>query len=666
MQKLLGFGDGGGVVACNLPLRGLLNTPEAHRMAVRYREAYRRRCNYRICSRAVHKLWGLGLGGGLPGTVPCIEQYRIQTKYNNLMHLAKLTISNFRKHHKAELQFQPGFNVLVGANNVGKTAVVDALRALLAWHDEPYPRLGIEDVHRLPGGKPAGDIVFHYIFRDLNADEEADFLAALKPDGMGKMEVHITIRYSEADKTGRLRAKRWCGDHEDVGLTADIMENLRGVYLPPLRDAAQGLKPSRSSQLARLFQLLADDAGRDGINEALKKLDDELKKHKPIFNTHNAIKSRHDSMLGPQLAQTLDLGLSGSDFQRLAARLSILVDTLEIEQNGLGLNNLIFMAVVLSELAKNPEASYRGLIIEEPEAHLHPQLQAVLLGYLETIKTVEGEKPVQLFVTSHSTNFASIASLDSLACLVDTGKKVETFFPRNITFGKGKREKLERYLDVTRAEIFFARRVIFVEGAAELMLVSVLAEKAGFKLREHGVSLISVEGLNFDSFMPLFGEKALKIPVAIITDADPMSQPTNGSKPQALYPALNEAITVSDNTAKMKASENTVVKVFHGVKTLEYDLALHADNRAAMLKALKELHPQIGESLEAAVAVAGGDAAKAKMLFKGMFEREQNNVQKGRFGQALAQVLAEGVACTVPDYILNAIKHACQTGDVKL
>lgn len=581
------------------------------------------------------------------------------------MYLAQLNITNFRKLLKAELQFQPGFNVVVGANNVGKTAVVDALRALLAGHDEPFPRLCIEDAHRPPGGEPAGEIIFHYVFRDINVDEEADFLAALKPDGTGKMEIHITIRYSEADKTGRLRAKRWCGDHEDVGLTSDMMENLRGVYLPPLRDAAQGLKPSRTSQLARLFQLLADNAGRDGINDALKKLDDELKKHTPVVNTHNAIKNRHDSMLGPQLAQALDLGISGSDFQRLAARLSILVDDFEIEQNGLGFNNLIFMAVVLSELSKNPEASYRGLIVEEPEAHLHPQLQAVLLSYLEAIKAVEAEKPVQLFVTSHSPNFASIANLDSLACLVDTGETVETFFPRNIIFNKGKREKLERYLDVTRAEIFFARRVIFVEGAAELMLVSVLAEKAGFKLREHGVSLISVEGLNFDSFMPLFGEKALKIPVAVMTDADPMSQPTDGTKPLALYPALNDAVTVSDNTAKMKASEDTFVKVFHGVKTLEYDLALHADNRTAMLQALKDLHPQIGAGVESAVAAATDDAAKAKALFRGMFEREQNNVQKGRFGQALAQVLAEGATCKVPDYILNAIKHACQAVDVK-
>ena len=578
------------------------------------------------------------------------------------MYLATLEISNFRKLKKAEFQFQKGLNVLVGANNAGKTAVVDALRALLAGHDDPYPRLDSEDLHRPKAGAPSGDIVFRYVFRDLDLDDEADFLAALKPDADGRMEAHITIRYSEADKIGRLRVKRWCGDHEDVGLTTDMMENLRGVYLPPLRDASQGLKPSRTSQLSRLFQLLATEEGKEGVNNALKELDDALKEHQPVVSTHAAIKGRHHAMLGPQLEQALDLGLSGSDFQRLASRLSLMVDAFEIEQNGLGFNNLIFMAVVLSELAKNPEASYRGLIVEEPEAHLHPQLQAVLLNYLESIKGAEGEKPVQLFVTSHSPNFASIANLDSLACLVDTGEGVETFFPRTIKFGKGKREKLERYLDVTRAELFFARRVIFVEGAAELMLVDVLAEKAGHSLRKHGVSLISVEGLNFDSFLPLFGARALKIPVALITDADPVATAAEGVEPEALYPAPGEAVQVSPNTAKMKASEDDFVKVFHGLKTLEYDLALHADNRTAMLAALKELHPQIAITVAAEVEAAEGDSAKARALFSGMFERPQNNVQKGRYGQALAQVFADGAACTVPGYIDAAIAHACQTG----
>ncbi len=609
------------------------------------------------------------------------------------MHLARLVIKNFRKLKRAELSFQPGLNVLVGGNNVGKTAVVDALRALLAGHDEPYPRLGEEDVHRPKGGTPSGDIVFEYVFAGLDADDEADFLAALVPNAAGQFEAQIKIRYSDPDKGGRLRAKRWCGEHEDVGLTADMMENLRGVYLPPLRDASQGLKPGRTSQLARLLQLLAKEDGIEGIDKALQDLDKELKTHLPIVDTQRAIDTRHRTMLGEQLAQLLEVGLSASDFKSLKSRLSLVVDAFEIEQNGLGFNNLIYMAVVLSELTKNPDSCYRGLIVEEPEAHLHPQLQAVLLQYLQSIQAVDGERPVQLFVTSHSPNFASIAKLDSLVCLVDTGTDVETFLPRSIEFDKGKREKLERYLDVTRAELFFARRVIFVEGAAELMMVDALAKRMGFNLRQHGVSLISVEGLNFDSFLPLFGDNALKIPVAVLTDADPVApkaapgstaavSATVASMPEAapiaapsaaeetdgeededaepIYPAPGDAITVSANTAKMKTREDGLVKVFHGLKTFEYDLALEADNRTAMIKALKELRPRIGKSLEVIVAGKVGDAEQAKALFCGMFERKQDNIQKGSFAQSLAQVISDkAVPFKVPAYIQAAITHVC-------
>lgn len=594
------------------------------------------------------------------------------------MRLDKLVIRNFRKLHHAELLFQAGLNVLVGGNNVGKTAVIDALRALLAGHDEPYPRLGEEDLHRSKCGTQASEIVFEYVFCELDADDEADFLAALVPNTKGNLEAHIKIRYSDPDKGGRLRAKRWCGEQEDVGLTADMMENLRGVYLPPLRDASQGLKPGRASQVARLLQLLADEEGVKAIEKALEGLDRQLRTHRPIVDTHNAIGTRHKAMLGPQLAQVLEVALSANDFRSLKSRLSLVVDAFEIEQNGMGFNSLIYMAVVLSELTKNPDSSYRGLIVEEPEAHLHPQLQAVLLQYLQSIQTAEGEKPVQLFVTSHSPNFASIASLDSLVCLVETGTAVETFLPRRVSFDKGKREKLERYLDVTRAELFFARRVIFVEGAAELMMVDAMAKRMNCNLRQHGVTLISVEGLNFDSFLPLFGDNALKIPVAVLTDADPVAPKSNSpgdvvpgdleeegeeeEDEDPIYPGPGEGVTVSANTAKMKAREDGHVKVFHGVKTFEYDLALDSDNREAMLKALKELRPRIAKALAATVPTHVGDAAQAKALFCGMFERRQNNVQKGSFAQSLAHVLSdESIPFKVPTYIRDAIEHVCNT-----
>jgi putative ATP-dependent endonuclease of the OLD family len=606
------------------------------------------------------------------------------------VYLRKLSICNFRKLKSVEITFEPGLNILVGPNNVGKTTVIDALRALLNNQDEPSPRLSEDDIYRPKGSTPAGAIEFHYVFHDLTPDDEADFLPALVPNAQGELEANIHIRYSDPDKsTGRLRAKRWSGLHEENTLSTEMTEDLRGVYLPPLRDAAFGLRPSRSSQLARLLHILADDAGKLGIDEALKTLDEELKQHPPLVSVQAAITDQHSGMLGAQLAQALKVGLSGSDFKRFSSRLSLMVDTFEIEQNGLGFNNLIFMAVVLSELARNQESAYRGLIVEEPEAHLHPQLQAVLLRYLENIKSMQAtaagtpediatkgqanhaksngqastnpnDTPVQVFVTSHSPNFASIAKLSSLICLTETDEGATSFLPRSVVFGKGKLEKLERYLDVTRAEIFFARRIIFVEGAAELMLVSVLAQRCGHSLRDHAVSLISVEGLNFDCFLPLFGKGRICIPVAIITDADPSEEV--GGKTQALYPKSSDTVPVSDNTQAMLKLCDEFVGVFHGLKTLEYDLALYESNRVAMIKTLKLLHPKIGVEVETSVIAATDEAAKAKALFSGMFERSSGNISKGRFGQALAQELSNGkVGCDVPPYIQRAIEHVCGT-----
>jgi len=176
------------------------------------------------------------------------------------------------------------------------------------------------------------------------------------------------------------------------------------------------------------------------------------------------------------------------------------------------------------------------------------------------------------------------------------------------------------------------------------------------------VSLISVEGLNFDSFLPLFGKGGIKIPVSVITDADPQKAIGPDGKTEAHYPAIGEVVTVSANTASMQALQDEFVKVFHGLKTFEYDLALIEENQSTMLAALADIHPEIAKDLKVAVDAQIDNRGMAETLFKGMFERKQNNVQKGKFAQALAaKIIDENQSIATPDYIVEAIKHACQT-----
>lgn len=98
------------------------------------------------------------------------------------MYLSELTIEGFRRLGSLTVRFRPGLNVLVGPNNVGKTAVVDALRALLSTTEEGALRVTESDLHvpYAAGETPPVHIGFHYVFRGLNLDEEANFLAALK------------------------------------------------------------------------------------------------------------------------------------------------------------------------------------------------------------------------------------------------------------------------------------------------------------------------------------------------------------------------------------------------------------------------------------------------------------------------------------------------------
>lgn len=371
------------------------------------------------------------------------------------MYLSKLIISGFRKLNVCELEFRQGLNILVGPNNIGKTTIIDALRALLATEDGIL-RLTEDDLHLSSSGR-ATTINFQYIFSGLSHQEEADFYHALSPcpieDGKPqKYEVRLNICYTPSQFGGRLRARRWCSENEEVPISSEMLENLRAIYLQPLRDPEQGLRPGRNSQLSKLIHILSDEDGQRKISEEVEKLDISLQAHAPIIATQGAVTSQHKNMVGQQLSQNIKVGLTQNDFKKIASRLSMLIDGLDTYQNGLGFNNLIYMAVSLGELTSDSSTAYKGLIIEEPEAHLHPQLQAILVRYLEELENKDNG--IQVFITSHSPNFASIAKVDSLIALYKISNKVQISLPRLAGLEQAKKLKLERYLDATKADFF--------------------------------------------------------------------------------------------------------------------------------------------------------------------------------------------------------------------
>jgi len=82
------------------------------------------------------------------------------------------------------------------------------------------------------------------------------------------------------------------------------------------------------------------------------------------------------------------------------------------------------------------------------------------------------------------------------------------------------KKRSQRFLDTTKAELFFARRILMVEGIAEALLLPVLTRVVGGDLKKSAVTIVNADGLNFNSFLPLFGDDKITAPVALLADGD--------------------------------------------------------------------------------------------------------------------------------------------------
>jgi hypothetical protein len=284
------------------------------------------------------------------------------------------------------------------------------------------------------------------------------------------------------------------------------------------------LNIDKKNQLANTLQNVIQDrdwtgvvkTGESFVNEHLEKADIRKKE----FRVHlKLLEYKYDNIVKGVLTRKpvyQDELLNGDQTQQ---------KYFDINQNGLGENNLILASSVLGDL-KNRRAEqiehYYALLIEEPEAHLHPQKQNSFFNYLSSLKGLG----VQIFISSHSPTITAKSDLDDLLVLQKQEDLVSAFALKNSELSQKNKSYLSKFLDVTKSQLFFSNDTIIVEGISEALLLPVFAEIMGdeFDLDKNGIELVNINGVAFEPFAKLYNsedsDKSLSAFCSIITDND--------------------------------------------------------------------------------------------------------------------------------------------------
>jgi len=241
---------------------------------------------------------------------------------------------------------------------------------------------------------------------------------------------------------------------------------------------------------------------------------------------------------------------------------------------GLGSLNKLYMAAEFLLLKQSKGRELQLALIEEIEAHLHPQAQLKVIDALQNNKNLNKG---QLILTTHSTTLVSKVKLDNLILCHENDVYPLFNDGKHTKLDAGDYEFLERFLDATKANLFFARGVIMVEGDAENILIPTIAEIIERPLHNYGVSIVNVGSTAFMRYAKIFqrkDDKTLNIPVACVTDLDvSLIKDKKGELIPKRGNTIEHNTVINSKQKKSIESKYSKVKAFTSpLWTLEFDM----------------------------------------------------------------------------------------------
>lgn len=454
------------------------------------------------------------------------------------MHISNIKLWNFRKfgavgdidlqHPNLNLSFTRGVNVLIGENDSGKTAILEAVKMVLKTH--AYERLQWEKEDFFDG---TSELRIELLIDGLTNSEASHFTEWLGWTEDNPKRPILRLISTARMVEGKPVPQEVRAGMDEAGSAMDIQarEYLKVTFLKPLRDAENELTAKRFSRLSQILEgheLFKEGAeGKEMFEKFVATANEQIKEW---FEDDTAvpgqtsnkqqIKGVIDGFLGGFIHKNAEsaFSISGSHIKEILEKISLNLNGMT--GPGLGTMNRLYMAAELLHLQKPGWNGIKLCLVEEEEAHLHPQAQ---MKVLETIQKQEG---TQFIITTHSPNLASKVKLyedtQNQVVICKDGKA----FPMGPTctqLAKDDYEFLDHFLDVTKANLFFAKGVILVEGWAEEIILPAIAHGMGKDLTTHEVSIINVGSTAYMRYAKIFMRKdfeSMGCKVAIVTDLD--------------------------------------------------------------------------------------------------------------------------------------------------